>query len=183
MLKKCVTCKVEQSIDCFSKDKTRKSGFCIKCKSCMKTYRKVNRDKLSLQDKEYKSTRKSHISSISRIYYISNSGSFKEYSRIWSNTPIGKASSKNKQSKRRSVLKRGSVTNDELLQLEKNATHCFYCNIDLTRTVKHIDHFVPLSKGGEHELTNLVVSCPTCNLRKGAKDPFEFIKIIYKEVI
>ena len=33
---------------------------------------------------------------------------------------------------------------------------------------------MPLSKGGEHTLTNLVVSCPTCNLQKNAKDPIEF---------
>ena len=38
----------------------------------------------------------------------------------------------------------------------------------------HIDHIMPLSKGGRHTISNLVVSCPTCNLQKNAKDPYQF---------
>jgi len=34
----------------------------------------------------------------------------------------------------------------------------------------HVDHIVPLAKGGEEfELNNLELSCPKCNLKKGAK--------------
>ena len=38
----------------------------------------------------------------------------------------------------------------------------------------HVDHYFPLSKGGKHEIENLVISCPTCNIKKNAKDPYEF---------
>lgn len=38
----------------------------------------------------------------------------------------------------------------------------------------HIDHYEPLSKGGKHAVANLVIACPRCNLKKNAKDPYEF---------
>jgi 5-methylcytosine-specific restriction endonuclease McrA len=38
----------------------------------------------------------------------------------------------------------------------------------------HIDHYVPLAKGGKHRVTNLVIACGPCNLKKNSKDPYEF---------
>ena len=40
----------------------------------------------------------------------------------------------------------------------------------------HIDHIVPLAKGGRHEPRNIQLLCATCNLRKGAKPPEEFMR-------
>lgn len=43
---------------------------------------------------------------------------------------------------------------------------CRYCG---AFTIKgHVDHIIPLSKGGTDDLNNLAWSCPSCNLRKGA---------------
>lgn len=33
----------------------------------------------------------------------------------------------------------------------------------------HIDHVVPIARGGAHELANLQLLAPICNLRKGAR--------------
>lgn len=52
---------------------------------------------------------------------------------------------------------------------------CFYCDVDCAGNY-HIDHFMPLARGGAHVLTNLRIACPTCNLRKNAKDPAEWIE-------
>lgn len=35
----------------------------------------------------------------------------------------------------------------------------------------HVDHVVPLSKGGMHGYTNVQPAHPRCNMRKGAKCP------------
>ncbi len=43
---------------------------------------------------------------------------------------------------------------------------CFYCGAEKCGGV---DHVVPLSRGGAHELANLVGACASCNSSKGAK--------------
>lgn len=50
---------------------------------------------------------------------------------------------------------------------------CYWCSVDCAENY-HIDHYQPLSKGGQHIVTNLVIACPTCNLTKSAKDPYKF---------
>lgn len=48
-------------------------------------------------------------------------------------------------------------------------TKCFYCGVPLFGNAIHIDHIVPLSKGGAHCVSNLCASCPPCNLSKNDK--------------
>lgn len=38
----------------------------------------------------------------------------------------------------------------------------------------HVDHYQPLARGGKHVISNLVIACPPCNLKKNAKDPYQF---------
>ena len=38
----------------------------------------------------------------------------------------------------------------------------------------HIDHIVPLARGGTHTADNIQVLCYQCNTQKGSKDPIEF---------
>lgn len=48
---------------------------------------------------------------------------------------------------------------------------CWWCQNPLTS--HHVDHRFPIKHGGEHKLSNLVLACPSCNLRKQAKMPWE----------
>lgn len=50
---------------------------------------------------------------------------------------------------------------------------CHWCGVKCPKKY-HVDHYVPLSKGGAHAVANLVIACPRCNLTKNAKDPYEF---------
>ena len=47
---------------------------------------------------------------------------------------------------------------------------CQYCGKKAPDVILHIDHIVPVSKGGKNGITNLITSCVDCNLGKGARE-------------
>ncbi len=50
---------------------------------------------------------------------------------------------------------------------------CQYCGRRPTTRELNVDHVVPRSRGGADSWENLVISCRTCNLRKGRRTPVE----------
>src|SRR3546814_18918243 len=54
---------------------------------------------------------------------------------------------------------------DAMLAAQKKK--CWYCGTKLT--AYHVDHRIPLARGGSNGPENLVIACPACNLSKGAK--------------
>ena len=54
-------------------------------------------------------------------------------------------------------------------RLDYQGGRCFYC-LDHTRLYgSHIDHLIPLWRGGTNKRENLVVACAKCNTDKGIK--------------
>lgn len=70
-----------------------------------------------------------------------------------------------------SCLPRGTIP--RLFKLQKK--RCAVCRCKLGSNY-HVDHIVPLMLGGEHVPSNLQILCPTCNVRKWAKDPVQFMQ-------
>lgn len=89
------------------------------------------------------------------------------------NPDVGKRS----EAKRR-ALKRGrdafSVTSRDIRRLEiRFEGRCAYCKSTLAPGY-HLDHVVPLSRGGAHSIGNLVPACQPCNNRKAASTIVEW---------
>lgn len=55
---------------------------------------------------------------------------------------------------------------------EADAWACIYCGAPW----EHVDHFVPLARGGADALGNLWPSCAECNITKADRDPWEFVR-------
>lgn len=78
---------------------------------------------------------------------------------------------------RRALLKasghgiRHGVENVRRLWAEQDG-RCAYCGVMLEKY--HIDHIIPLIKGGEHKPENWCLACPDCNYRKHARTPEEW---------
>lgn len=58
-------------------------------------------------------------------------------------------------------------------QRQRQKDRCYWCG-EKTGKHYHVDHVIPLALGGTNGPENIVIACPTCNLRKGAKHPIDF---------
>jgi 5-methylcytosine-specific restriction endonuclease McrA len=67
----------------------------------------------------------------------------------------------------------GSFTQEEILALyEKQQGICAYCPKELNG-VYHIDHFIPIARGGANSILNIRLSCRFCNQSKGDRLPYK----------
>lgn len=64
-----------------------------------------------------------------------------------------------------------ALSHRQIQAIKHERCDCLYCGVSLTDSEKIMDHMDPLSKGGAHDQSNLVVACAACNLRKSAR-PF-----------
>ena len=53
---------------------------------------------------------------------------------------------------------------------------CMKCGRRVTKKNFHVDHVIPISKGGdEWDLNTLELSCPDCNLQKSTREEIEYV--------
>jgi 5-methylcytosine-specific restriction endonuclease McrA len=68
----------------------------------------------------------------------------------------------------------GTITrHDVLLMFKSQKAKCWYCQCDISGGY-HLEHRIPLSRGGSNDPSNVVLACADCNLSKGAKLPHEW---------
>jgi 5-methylcytosine-specific restriction endonuclease McrA len=53
--------------------------------------------------------------------------------------------------------------------IDRDDATCYLCGLSCWPHEIHIDHVVPVSRGGDDHPSNLRVACRTCNMRKGKK--------------
>ena len=93
---------------------------------------------------------------------------------------------KNKDRVRFAVLNRiarnknanGTHTAAEIrAMLVAQSSLCVACKADISHKF-HVDHVVPLVCGGDNDISNIQLLCPTCNMRKGKKSMDEFKQLL-----
>lgn len=193
MEKICCTCKNIKFFQDFYKNKSYQDGYAVRCKQCVKDYSQNNKEHIKILrkqlyikniDKCKKSCKTSHVLhreerlKKQKIYYHNNKEYFKDKNKKYRQNNKDYILLKN--NKRKNFTKLGNISQHQINNLLLiNNNQCFYCKIFVKRGINlHLDHKVPLSKGGIHHISNIVPACSSCNLSKGAKTFEEFISII-----
>jgi len=165
-VKRCTVCMIEKSLSMFSPDKRIASGLQSRCKSC---YAEIMRDRRSQNPERHreavkKSTVKHYDAKLERNRKYRSENPEKVFLWKRADRTNNKARILADNANRRAMI-RGEISNEIL------AIYClrdFYCEMSLGEQF-HVDHIVPLSKGGLHCVDNLQVIPAIDNLRKGNK--------------
>ena len=132
---------------------------------------------------KYRKEYPERVSLCNRKHYQKNQEYEQERVRKWQQEHPEAASIWRNNRRARVKGNGGSHTAEELRALiALQEYRCFYCNtpfFDNTLNSKyHIDHKIPLSRGGSNDISNIVFACAKCNLSKSTKTAEEFISKI-----
>lgn len=181
---RCIECLNKQSRDYKLKNKEKVTvahkKYYLENKNEKKEYAERNKEIISKRQKQYREDNKKLIKENMKKYYSENREYLLQQKKEYLKTPFAKASQKNKNHKRRTLTKQGDVTSKQILNLQQTTKVCYWCGMNLKNVKVHLDHYTPLSKGGEHTISNLVISCYKCNIRKKDKDPIYFANSVGK---
>lgn len=147
------------------KNKTGLVGHCKECRNkFIQTYRQLPHQ--SARERDY------------RIQYrIQHKDERSKYNQRYAIEHYEKRAAGRQNRRAHNRAAEGTHTAADIeTQFKRQKGRCYYAfcgHVELGKTY-HVDHVVPLSKGGRNDLSNLVLTCPKCNLSKGNKLPHEW---------
>ena len=194
--RRCSKCKELHPLDWFCKDRSRKDGRHPWCKSCRKRssdalYRK-NHDSIRERQEKYRDEnrelvrannraswrkyREKNLARTRKIYYANrearleqireyrqaNPGYWKNWTRFKYRRELGLGRRRSKRYVKRLYKKQEGL--------------CHWCGKPVGDDF-HIDHVIPVSRGGSNDPSNKVISCPKCNWSKFNYLPEEWEEI------
>lgn len=169
--KRCCRCQMVLDKAKFTPDNRHVDGLMSACKECnaerVGQYRVTNSGKVKESQQRHYARNKDQIKYTVRQYREENLEKVKRTKRrhYQENTEVYRASRQNRRARRRS--NGGHISTAEWQSvLDRFNGKCAKCG---SADNIHMDHVVPLAKGGKHSPDNIQPLCQTCNLRKGVK--------------
>lgn len=133
-----------------------------------------NRDQYNAYGKAYYLKNRNKVNATCRAWAIAHHGRVLENQRRHRklNPDLYRAKKQRRRAKERKA--NGIFTDkDVAIQYESQNGKCWWCGIAVGDQY-HVDHRIPLAKGGSNWPENICISCPECNLKKNDKMPWEF---------
>lgn len=137
-----------------------------------KEYRQANLDKCRQRESEYRKRNPGKVKAVMSRWRKNNPERCRQLS-----------------AKKRAIKKNAAVGDTKAIEKwektwrSRSLVKCHWCERKFLGRKCHVDHVVPLSKGGPHILENLCVACENCNCSKHNKMPDAFNKKIRRPLL
>jgi len=150
----------------FRKNPQSRYGLDALCKPCVfimgKASKQANLEARNAYTAWYSETHKEEIKERSKRWYQDG----------------GKETVKANTRNRRARLRQAEGTHtakDIQAQYQRQKGKCYYCHEHVGRKY-HVDHVIPVSRGGSNDPSNLVIACHSCNESKNDRLPHEWAR-------
>lgn len=178
-MKTCSKCQVSKPLADFGRHSQTRDGLKSRCRTCN-----------AAEARDYAAVNAEQVRAARAAAYVASAAKIKARTSAYFQANKAKALAARKRyrdsnpdvarraNRKRRALKIGSDgvlslgIERRLLGLQRH--RCVNCAADLRQVGYHLDHILPLSKGGANQDSNTQLLCPTCNLSKHAKDPIEW---------
>jgi 5-methylcytosine-specific restriction endonuclease McrA len=187
--KHCTKCGETKPVEAFSKHKCKKDGLQSKCKACAAvqgaTYFAGNRvAKLAKQAAHYAANREDMLAK-QAAYRAENRQKCNAAVAKWARANpdarrIHKQNRRAQEAQSGGKLSRGITA--KLFKLQQGKCACCGETLETLKNGSvdgkkvHLDHIMPISKGGTNTDKNMQLLTSTCNLEKNAKHPVDFMQ-------
>jgi 5-methylcytosine-specific restriction endonuclease McrA len=140
-------------------------------------YRTARREESKARDAIYRAEHRKEINAYAAAYREAHREKARVYERAWAKKYPDRVNAYG--AARRAVILGATVGNlVEIREIYRRAredprVRCYLCGKLIPMNHRHVDHIMPLSKGGAHRPSNLAATCDQCNRGKHNKLPNE----------
>jgi 5-methylcytosine-specific restriction endonuclease McrA len=182
----CTKCGIEQPVDLSHFPLTRRGHLSGVCRACgsekQRIWRAAHRETCNAYHRAYRAAHPEveanrdpvQVAARKRAYQAAHPEKNRACKRAYRAVHADemRAWGRNRRARQRNAP--GSHTAaDVVAQYLRQHGCCYWCAAKVGKGY-HVDHVIPLAKGGSNGSDNLVIACPSCNRKKSDKLPQEF---------
>ena len=139
-------------------------------------WRATHKEEMTAQRATYRAAHKEELAALNATWRAAHTEEIKARSLAYYQANKEICVNRRRRRRARSAQAEGTHTAADIkAQYARQRGKCFWCGVKVGKAY-HVDHVVPLSRGGSNWPENLVIACATCNMQKGAKLPHEWAK-------
>lgn len=128
--------------------------------------------------RRYRAENRDLISQRRKAQYASDPERFRETRRLNYRANLCSEAASRANQRAKSQMIEGVFTAEDMREkFNEQGGKCFYCRTQLESY--HIDHKIPLCRGGSNWPSNIVCACESCNLSKGRKTDCEYMMVLW----
>jgi len=137
-----------------------------------KAYRQANKEEIAAKKKAYSEANQEKIAAKNKAYREANKEKIAARDKAWKKSNPEKVSAYKQRRRAREANAPGDATAEQVkARFDYYGNKCVYCS---TGENLHVDHRIPLSRGGSNWPANLAPACASCNHRKYRKTETEY---------